>query len=186
MAYRNGSYLAPADFSVRFREEWDAAQVRFLKVERRQWYSQSGDESFDAFVDGQYERAERLLREIVLGQEEMYASAQARGVDLVRLRLVEEPLSDYLRFYEIPSYSVSEDLGERILLASVDSSQDELPDCIIFDSAVMFVNAYDGVGRLIGAVEVRAKDQIEHHANLAEGLLAGGQPLAEFVRAHAL
>jgi hypothetical protein len=186
MAYRDETYLSPPDFSKRFRSEWDAARERFLKVERRQDYNQAGDESFEAFRSGDHAAAARLLREILLGQREMYARARARGVELVRLRLVEEPLSDYLRYYEIPSYSVSEELGERIVFAHPDPTEDELPDCIVFDSTVMFVNAYDGLGRLVGAIEVRSKDEIARHVALAERLLSSAEPRADYVRSHPL
>jgi hypothetical protein len=186
MAYRDEAYLAPPDFSKRFRIEWGAARARFLKIERRQEYNQAGDESFDAFRRGEHDTASRLLRESLLEQREMYAGAQTRGVALVRLRLIEEPLSDYLRYYEIPSYSVSEELGERIVFASPDPTEDELPDCIVFDSTVMFVNAYDGLGRLVGAIEVKSEDEIARHVALAERLLTDGEPRADYVRSHGL
>jgi len=101
MAYPQGEYLAPSDFSRRFRAAWDSASQRFFKMERRQSYNQTGDESYDAFVNGDLERARKLLREGVLTQCAMYSEALAKGLELVRLRLYEEPLSDYLRLYEI-------------------------------------------------------------------------------------
>jgi len=157
-----------------------------LKVERRQSYNQAGDESFEAFRRGDLRTASRLLREELETQREMYSSAAARGVDLVRLRLVEEPLSDYLRYYEIPSYFVSQELGERIFFASPDPMQDELPDCIVFDASVMFVNTYDGLDRLAGAIEVTSAQEIARHTELAEHLLADAQSLSEFAKAHNL
>ena len=186
MAYPDASYLAPSAFSPRFRASWDAAVSRFLKIERRQSYNQEGDESYEAFRRGDHEKAQHLLRGIIEKQREMYSAACNRGVDLVRLRLVQEPLSDYLRLYEIPSYFVSQELGERIFIRSVDVSDDTLPDCIIFDANVMFVNAYDGLARLVGAIEVSSADEIDSHSRLAERLIAEAQPLGQFVQARGL
>jgi hypothetical protein len=186
MAYSEGAYLAPPDFTKRFRAAWDAAQSRFLKVERRQSYNQAGDDSYEAFRRGDFETAAKLLEQGLLGQSVMYAAAQERGVELVRLRLVEQPLSDYLRHYEIPSYTVSEKLGERIVLSTVDRRSDDLPDCIVFDEEVMFVNAYDGLNRLVGAIEVRDGEQIAKHIALAERFLAAGTSLQAFVHANAI
>jgi hypothetical protein len=181
MAYSNGAHLSPADFGPRFREAWDRAQTRFLKVERRQSYNQAGDESYEAFLRGDHESASRLLREILLKQTEMYAQARDRGVELIRVRIVEEPLSAYLRLYEIPSYFVSAELGERIVFAPPPAA-DDLPDLIIFDSSVMFVNTYDGLSRLAGAIEITDSAEIERHATRAEALLSESQPLVDFAR----
>lgn len=186
MAYPEGDYLAPADFRKRFRSAWDAAQSRFFKIERRQAYNQAGDESFDVYVRGDHEKAKRLLRESVLMQSEMYERARRRGVELVRLRLIEDPLTDYLRYYEIPSYFVSQELGEQICFAEVDPKRDRLPDCIIFDSSVMFVNAYDGLNRPVGAIEVSEGEEIERHLSLAEEMLSSGEGLSDFVQTRSI
>jgi hypothetical protein len=186
MADLSVAYLAPADFRAHFKRAWDDARSRYFKIERRQSYNQAGDESFEAFVDGDYERARRLVHSSVLTQGEMYAEARAKGIDLVRLRLVQLPLSDYLRYYEIPSYFASVELGERIGFADVSGDNDLLPDCIIFDARVMFINAYDGLDRLVGAIEITDHSEIGRYLALAEPLLAESQPLADFVRVHDL
>jgi len=182
----SGNFLAPSDFTERFTASWDKAQKRFLKIERKQAYNQAGDESYDAFVRGSHEEARRLLRAELLHQRDMYAAARARGLALVRLRQFEEPLSEYLRDYEMPSYFVSEELGEEIWFARPNHAADELPDCIIFDSDVMFVNTYDGLDRLAGAVEIRDKEQIALAAAEAEQLLSHAERLSDFVASHPL
>jgi hypothetical protein len=186
MTQPNGAHLAPTDFTAHFRAAWSAARERFFKIERRQSYNQAGDDSYTAFLRGDHDTALRLLRNELLTQREMYDEARAHGIELVRLRQVEEPLSDYLRYYEIPSYFISEELGEKVYFAHPDPSADELPDCIIFDSAVMFVNTYDGLGRLGGAIEVIDETQILSAVSLGENLLSAAEPLARYAAAHGL
>lgn len=182
----NGAHIAPPDFTAHFLDAWSAAQERFLKIERRQTYSQVDDESYQAFLRGDYADALSLLRRELMQQRAMYDEARANGVALVRLRQFEEPLSDYLRHYEIPSYSISEELGETVYFARPDPSADELPDCIVFDSTVMFVNTYDGLGRLGGAIEVLDQEQIQRTVSLAEKLLTTAEPLGSFVATRGL
>jgi hypothetical protein len=182
----DGAFIAPSDFSERFTSAWKDAQTRFLKVERKQSYNQGGDSSYEAFVRGDYETAQKLLKDELLQQREMYSDAQTRGLELVRIRQFEEPLSDYLRYYEIPSYFVSEELGETIWFARPDPAKDELPDCIIFDSEVLFVNTYDSLDRLAGAVEIRDKEQINVASIEAAKLLASAERLSSFVSSHGL
>jgi hypothetical protein len=186
MGTPNAAYLAPSDFKEHFKQAWNDAQSRFFKIERRQSYNQAGDESFEAYISGDYETARHLVRKGVLAQDEMYAQARARGIDLVRLRLIQQPLSDYLRYYEIPSYFASEELGERIGFVEVAKDNDALPDCIIFDAHLMFINAYDGLDRLVGAIEIMDHNEIDRYLGLAESLLVESQPLGDFVRAHNL
>lgn len=186
MTQPEGAHLAPPDFTSQFLEAWSAARERFFKIERKQSYNQAGDESYKAFLRGDHEAALRLLRDELLTQREMYDEALANGVELIRLRQVEEPLSDYLRHFEIPSYFISEELGEKIYFAHPDPNVDELPDCIIFDSTVMFVNTYDGLDRLGGAIVVTDQEQIRKAIALGETLMSTAQPLAEYVAVHNL
>ena len=190
MAYADDTYLAPADFRSQFRASWDAAEVRYLKVERRQAYNQTGDPSYEAFVRGDYGKAAELLREALMQQESMYRAAQDKGLKLVRLRLTELPLSDYLRYYEFPSYLISQDeLGEEIFVGTVQPEgrlDDLLPDCIIFDSTVMYVNTYDGCGRPVGVIRVVDPQTIRDHAEHAESMLEDAVPLKEFLAASGL
>jgi hypothetical protein len=182
----DGAHISPSDFTAHFLDAWSGARERFLKIERRQDYSQVDDESYQAFLRGDYADAISLLRQELLQQRAMYGEARASGVALVRLRQFEEPLSDYLLHYEIPSYFVSEELGEEVYFAHPDPNADELPDCIVFDSTVMFVNTYDGLGRLGGAIEVSDQEQIQSAVLLAERLLSTAEPLSSFVETHGL
>jgi len=50
----------------------------------------------------------------------------------------------------------------------------------------MFVNAYDGLNRLVGAIEVRDDEQIASHVAAGEALLPAAQPRADFVAARRL
>lgn len=128
-----------------------------------------------------------MLQEALQTQEPMYSAALQRGVQLLRLRLVELPLSDYLRYYEFPSYRISENLGERIYIKEIESTDSNLPpDCIFFDDGVMYVNAYDGCGGLVGAVEVTDKGEIASCRDRADRLLAEAKTLDTYMLANSL
>src|SRR2546421_6552740 len=98
---RPAALVDEEDFAQRFDSEWDRLEWRFLKCERRQEYREPDDPGFQAFERGDLEEAQRLNAERVRQQEPLYSAARSKGIEIVRVRLVEFPLSDYLRLYEI-------------------------------------------------------------------------------------
>jgi hypothetical protein len=176
-----GELLDEEAFDKRFDAAWATARSRFFKCEARQTYAEPDDPSFQAFARGDFAEARRLVVERVREQQPMYADALARGLTLTRVRVAELPLTPYLSEYEIPSYRASQELGERIFVATTDRlSEPELGDFLLFDSDTVFVHRHDADGKPDGAWLVAATDAAPYVA-LAERLLSRSRPLDDFL-----
>lgn len=178
--------LTEEEFGERFEREWERLTSRFFKFERLQEYRVPDDPSFQAFERGDLEEARRRDRENILAQKPLYDAAHAKGVILVRVRVVELPLSDYLRLYELPSYRVSAACGEEIRITRADQHQElltttRLSDFIAFDDRVVLVNKYDEGAAPDGAWLVEQPQLVKRFVDTGEQLLATSVSLDEFL-----
>jgi hypothetical protein len=173
-------------FRNRFLAEWKQSDRRFLKVERRQEYAEPDDPSYQAFARGDFPKAQELVAERLREQESFYKPARDKGLELVRLRIVEFPLTDYLRCYELPSYRVSEELGEDIRITPAEPIEPLLarlgvPDFLLFDDRCVLVNTYDQSSAPSGALLVTDSGVVQSYIDAAEDLRAASVPLQSFL-----
>jgi hypothetical protein len=134
--------LTPDEFRTTFREEWASISEHFFKCEAYQYYTQPGDPSFEALVEGKLYKAARLISEQLVANQSMYDDARSRGIHLIRVRAVTHPLSYYLH-YEFMSYLTSQRLGEEIRIADLDAVREvEIGDFLLFDDRVALVHDY--------------------------------------------
>lgn len=178
--------LSSSEFRERFLKEWHRSIARFLKVERRQEYAEPNDPSYQAFARGNFAEAHRLVAERIREQESFYRPARAKGVDLVRVRIVDDPLSSYLRDYELPSYVVSAQLGERIVVTRAGEVKQVLdrfrvPDFLLFDARCVLVNNYNEAGAPDGALLVDEPALVDEYRSVAERLVASAVELETFL-----
>lgn len=123
--------------------------------ERRQFYAQPGDPSYDAFMNGDLPQSVQHLELAIAVQGPLYSSLFTKGADFVRVRAVELPLSPYLRDYEFPAYRISSRYGERILVLPLsefksDSGFFSASDYLLFDASAALIHDYDQSGFLRG------------------------------------
>lgn len=148
-------------FRREFRRLSAGCSASIQKVERLQEYSEPGDPSYEALSQGKFFRAVRLVRERILAQREFYEDLAQRGITFSRIRVVEPPLTEYLR-YEFMSYLASAELGERIVVVDapmLPPVAHDLRDCVIFDDLGAVVHKYDpGTTRQVGGWLVEGED----------------------------
>jgi len=178
--------LSLDDFFARFEVQWNSARTSFWKIEARQTYAEPDDPSYKAFLRGDSEQSKALLRERIFAQREMYQRARENGVSFVRIRIVERPITDYMR-YEYDSYPFSAELGERILFverSGIDSARVpsgvELRDLLLFDSEHLFLHRYSPKGELQGAFAVEDASLAKAYAEFFEYLVTIGTPLEDY------
>ncbi|NGN95757.1 hypothetical protein G5C66_23845 [Nocardioides sp. KC13] len=118
------------------------------------------------------------------------AGHKAEGRSLRRVHVVEEPLTDYLRF-EIAAYVGNHAAGEDILLLPVARGQwpEGLPrgtDFWLFDDGLPSCTAwamnYDDGGGFHGAELVRDPGTIETYRRWRDTALAAAVPLNDYLR----
>jgi hypothetical protein len=132
-------------FQAQFRVALQRTQSAFRKLEVDQFYDESGDPSYDKLMAGDWDGAMAELDCIVQDQDELLSPAIRRGVSLTRLRYVSFPMTDYVR-WELASYRLSENIGERVFITENKAVQSELPEFISFDEHTLITLRYDNNG----------------------------------------
>ncbi|MFD6322448.1 DUF6879 family protein [Streptomyces sp. NPDC058442] len=130
--------------------------IGFLnKLERGQHFQERGFPSWDAFADGDWEKALSLADE----RREEYAReirrASELGVAHRRLRVVEFPVTPYVQ-WELFVLRVRVDVGDAIKIADARDIADiernhPVPEVVILGDVVMYEVVYDEDGNAAGA-----------------------------------
>ena len=143
-------------FAAEFSTAWSRLQSQFLKLECWQRYQEAvSNESQAAYERGDIEAARELLEREAEADRPLYEDIGRPGIEYARVRLIQEPLTAYLR-YELMAYRIRERLGERIEVVRCDSAvrlpNDESFDCLLFDEHTALIHDYgEGeVGRQTG------------------------------------
>lgn len=174
------------EFFREFQSEWDKLKFRFFKLERQQAYQEPDDPSYQAFARGDLSEAIRLVRERIREQKPLYEVARQKGIDIIRVRVVERPLSDYLQ-YEFEAYKVSQEYGEqvRLVMASAlanDAALARASDFLLFDHAPALIHDYDPNGLLCDGWIVRSISACHAYEQIANRLMSISVPFTDYER----
>lgn len=165
----------------------EARAASSWKLERRQEFAETDEPSWDAAVAGDWDAAMRLAAE---DEHNEYGTEQRRlterGQVRRRIRIVETPISDYLR-WELPSLAVIARLGEQIrvgppALVRGHETDGPVPEVIGFDDELMYQIAYDDRGALAGARRITAPEVVATCRREVLELWDRGEDIARYVR----
>ncbi|MFF8995322.1 DUF6879 family protein [Streptomyces sp. NPDC014983] len=136
------------DFAVAGCDSW--------KLERRQHFREPGDASWEAFVQGDWPEALRLIetqRTELLDLSRLAARHRCR---LLRVRVVEMPLTPYLQ-WELHLLRLRAECGELIRVLApehlaVYEREGPVPELVTLNDDTVYEIRYDAEGALEGAV----------------------------------
>lgn len=186
-ALKNSRRLELDEFGWRFSIAWARTQSRFLKVECWQTYEELvGNRSQSAYDQGDLRTAQILMRQEAEADRSLYDDIENRRIDYSRIRLVQEPLTHYLR-YEMEAYRIRAELGENIEIVRCHSGI-RLPnaehfDFLLFDRHTALIHDYDPRGRQTGGWITRDADVISLLERLAVRLRRTAVPLHVYTAA---
>lgn len=186
-ALKNSRRVDLDEFEWRFSVAWARTQSRFLKVECWQEYRElAGNRSQSAYDQGDLRTAQILMRQEAQADRSLYDDIEKRRIDYSRIRLVQEPLTRYLR-YEIEAYRIRAELGENIEIVRCHSGI-RLPnaehfDFLVFDRHTALIHDYDARGRQTGGWLTRDPDVISLLERLAVRLRRTAVPLHVYTAA---
>ena len=116
--------------------------------------------------------------------QRMITEHDQAGRQLCRVHVVEEPLTDYLR-YELALYEHNQRAGEHIRILPISRGHwpDDLPrryDYWLFDDADVWRMIYDDHGRFVAAEQVTEPVEIGKCRRWRDNALARSIPLADY------
>ena len=107
----------------------------------------------------------------------------AAGRRLTRVHVLEEPLSDYVR-YELQAYVPNVDAGEDVRVIAVRSGEwpQNVPrhDFWLFDNDRLWLLDYDAQGRFLATRRIQDVAAIDQHRRWRDAALAQSIPLADY------
>jgi hypothetical protein len=170
--------------------EFDALFTGFrhtaFRLETLQAYDVSYEiEPYNAFLAGQPRPQDSAKN----AWTAMLAEASTSGKVVQRVHLVNEPLTDYLRYEMEWSYPPNIEAGEDIRILPVDiTPADEvaalsvLEDYWLFDSRDLWAMRYDRDGKFIYIEQVSDPSQVVMRAYWRDAALHRAVPYADYVR----
>jgi hypothetical protein len=143
---RDSTRLSLEEFGIQFTAAWSRLDQRFLKVECWQEYHElQATESQDAYNRGDIAQARALLRQEAESDRPLYEEVKVRGIDYARLRLVQLPLTDYLK-YEMMAYAIRAGMGEEIRVIEFPATSplpsEDYFDYLLFDRHTALIHDY--------------------------------------------
>ncbi|MFI2609504.1 DUF6879 family protein [Kitasatospora sp. NPDC018619] len=136
------------DALVRGRDSW--------KLERRQHFEEQGSPSWEAARRGDWGEALRLLEGRREALREIGREDAERQSFFHRVRVVEQPLTTYLR-WELHSLRIRAECGERIRVVGAEMLADseefhQLPEIVVLGGRTLYQVRYSEEGIPVGAV----------------------------------
>src|SRR5712691_8043000 len=145
-ALRSSTRVSLGEFSSEFSEAWTQIKSRFVKLECWQRYQELGaNESQEAYNHGDIARAQVLLKTEAEADRSLYEDIGRQGIDYVRIRLVQHPLTSYMQ-YELLAYKIRAQMGESIEVVECDPNvklpNDDYFDFLLFDRHTALIHDY--------------------------------------------
>jgi hypothetical protein len=164
------------DFAVDGCDSW--------KLERRQDFREPGDPSWEALARGDWERAARLIearRGELLDLSRLAARHDCR---LLRVRVVEQPLTPYLQ-WELHLLRVRAECGELIRVIGPErvaayEYDGPVPELVTLNDDTVYEILYDAEGVLAGAVRYLDRASRDRVAARIEELYVLGEDIDTF------
>lgn len=157
------------EFQSEFSRAWPKAGSRFIKLECWQQYrEQEASRSQDEYSRGDIPRTRELLRVEAEADRPLYEDVRRRGIGYARIRLVQQPLTPYLK-YELMAYEIRAEMGENIEVvrwgpASRLPDEDNF-DFLLFDRHTALIHDYGS-----GEIGVQTGGWITHDADVIASL----------------
>lgn len=169
-----GGFMEFGDLFRKLRHRW-------VKVEFLQSYDETGSEAFAALLAGRYEEAAELVKRDVKAQW-VYDHAGQHSVDMIRLRVYKEPLTDYLALFEYHAYIADHEMGERLYAVEWSRVSDLIDgsgasDFLVFDDWAVVALLYSDDGIVQEARLVTDRPEVANYEKLVQLLLERAEPL---------
>ncbi|WP_214106447.1 DUF6879 family protein [Acrocarpospora catenulata] len=173
------------DFAEHF---WTIGDNDFWKLERQQTFQEPGDDSWEAFRQGDWHKSLQLLEQRRKSLQNYYERIARAGFRTWRVRVVEEPVTPYLR-WELHLLRLRHEYGGCVRIVGPDAIRHletgrGLPEVVTLGSSVMYEVLYDETGVLAGGVRHTDPGLLARWRNLISDLYAAGEDITSFFDRH--
>lgn len=170
------------DFKYNF---WHGNSGVNWKLERRQEFVESSNESWEASRRNDWQRSIDLLEEGRANVAAYERRISGKGMEVRRVRVVEKPITSYL-LWELTSLHVRYQVGgkirvvERDQVRALETGGTVLPELFLLGRAIAYQVLYDDEGALSGAVKCTVPDEVGSWGDIVASLYDQGEELGSF------
>lgn len=180
-----GEYLSLDTYNRDFGErQWQIDGQESWKLERTQYFQEPGFRSWDAFAQGDWDGALRLIEDEGDFLRDFSEKVASRRIDLFRVRVVEEPIIPYLQ-WELHLLRLRAELGEKIRVIGPAQIQDlegsgPLPELLTLGERTLYQIRYTEQGVLDGAVRFTDAGTVARCRELVHILYQTGEDMSSY------
>jgi hypothetical protein len=181
----SGEWLAGDAYQDDFgRAFWQVTEPGFWKLERLQSFQEPGNESWLAFINGDWAESLRLAERQRPALADYYRKIAESDFTTWRVRVVERPITPYVQ-WELNSLRIWAEYGERIRVVSAEqiASAEEngrLPELVTLGTEVMYQVRYDHTGLPEGGIRYVDRELIGRCQRFIADLYSVGEELDSF------
>jgi len=182
----SGTRLSQDEYSRDFGDRlWLAGETGAWKLERRQFYDETGFPSWDEFSAGDWGRSLALYEALRPQLRSFFRTFEERGSRFRRIRVVETPLTPYLH-WELHCLRIRAQCGEDIRviparrLSALESPRGPVPELVSLHGATLYATEYDHAGKPDGGRRFTDREVITSYESLAGELFAAGEELRAY------
>lgn len=181
----NGAYVTQDRYGPEFRGYDEAIRNHFSwKLERQQTFDEGDDPSWLAFCSGDWQAALRLHDDSRAHTEAVASDDHARNAVFHRVRVVEEPLTPYLR-WELYSLRIQHESGMpvRVVHTRDISALEEtgpLPEVVVLGGHVVYRVVYTAAGEKNGAVRFNDAGLADRWEAFISALFEAGEDITSY------
>jgi hypothetical protein len=182
----SGTRLSQDEYGRDFADRlWLADNWDTWKLERMQFYDETGFPGWDAFAAGDWTRSMELYNEMRPELEAFFRQYRERGSRFCRIRVVEPPLTPYLH-WELYCLRIRAQCGEDIRvvharrLTALEPHGRLVPELVSLCGATLYVTEYDDAAKPGGARRLTDHEVIATYESLAGELFSSGEDLESY------
>ncbi|MCC5581271.1 hypothetical protein IMZ11_37275 [Microtetraspora sp. AC03309] len=166
------------------RNFWAIRECDFWKLERRQTFQEPGDDSWEAFSEGDWGTALRLIEERRDALRDYYQRITRSGFRTRRVRVVEEPPTPYLR-WELRLLRLRHEYGGSVRVVGPDAirpmeTESPIPEVVTLGEDVMYEVLYNDDGILAGGVRYTDPSLVAECRSIIVALYESGADLSDY------
>lgn len=171
------------DFQKNF---WGTDESGCWKIERQQEFAEPGDDSWEAYIRGDWDEALRLVEAKRRDIAQYYKQVRKHGFDVRRIRVVQEPISSYL-IWELHVLNVRAQCGAQVHVVDVAEVQHleragSVPEVFILGRSIAYQVLYSEAGVAAGAIRATDHALIAQWTDVAKQLYSAGEPMEEYFK----
>jgi hypothetical protein len=169
------------DFEFNF---WHTGSPGFWKLERGQYFQEPGNVSWEAFAHGDWVTSLKLIESGVPELRQYYSRIAESGFSTRRVRVVEEPITEYLQ-WELHMLRARDAHGGSVRVVGPKvvaewETADPLPEIYTLGGEVMYEAVYDETGTLYSARKFTNHELILRCQKLIADIYTRGEPLQSY------